>query len=291
VTAGGGAIVLVATPIGNLGDLSPRAVEVLERADLVCCEDTRRTRALLSAAGVPSGGRLVSLHAHNETSRIPEILASLSDGRTVAVVTDAGMPAISDPGNRLVSAAAAAGFDVTVVPGPSAALAALVVSGLPTDRFCVEGFLPRKGAQRRARLDALMGDARTQVVFEAATRLPGTLAELAGRAADRDVAVCRELTKVHEEVWRGTLEDAANRFSAGEVRGEVVLVIAGATGPRRDAAPESTRDEALATAVSVHLARGSSTRDAAAAVSKELGVPHRRAYAAALEASRSGRTR
>ncbi|MGH9091216.1 MAG: 16S rRNA (cytidine(1402)-2'-O)-methyltransferase, partial [Acidimicrobiales bacterium] len=156
-----GRLVLVATPIGNLGDLSPRAAATLAEADVVCCEDTRRTRALLSASGVAAGRRLVSLHAHNEAARVPQVLDWVAAGRTVAVVTDAGTPAVSDPGARLVAAAAGRDLPVSVVPGPSSVLAALVVSGLPTERFCVEGFLPRKGADRGRRLAALAAEERT----------------------------------------------------------------------------------------------------------------------------------
>ena len=195
---------------------------------MVCCEDTRRTRALLTASGVPGAGRLVSLHEHNEAARIPEVLGWVAQGRTVAVVTDAGTPAVSDPGARLVAAAAGAGAPVTVVPGPSAVLAALVVSGLPTDRFCVEGFLPRKGAERRRRLEALVAERRTCVVLEAPGRLAATLGDLAAALGDRPVAVVRELTKVHEEVWRGGLVEAAGHYGAVPVRGEVVVVVGGA---------------------------------------------------------------
>jgi 16S rRNA (cytidine1402-2'-O)-methyltransferase len=287
VTADGttGAIVLVATPIGNLGDLSRRAVATLEAADVICCEDTRRTRALLAAAGVPAAGRLVSLHAHNEASRIPELLETVTRGATVAVVSDAGTPAVSDPGNRLVAAAAAAGLTVTLVPGPSAVLAALVVSGLPTDRFCVEGFLPRKGADRRRRLEAVAGEERTVVVLEAPGRLGATLGDLAAQdpaAPDRRVAVCRELTKLHEEVWRGTLAEAAAEFAAREVKGEVVLVVAGRE--RAPAAPVS--DEALEGALAERLAAGDSTKEAATAVAALLGVGRRRAYEAAISGGR-----
>ncbi len=271
-------MVLVATPIGNLGDLAPRAVEVLASADVVCCEDTRRTRALLTASGVAARGRLRSLHRHNEASRVEALLDSVEAGSVVAVVTDAGTPAISDPGARLVEGAAARGLEVTVVPGPSAALAALVVSGLPTDRFCVEGFLPRKGADRRRRLAVLAAEERTAVVFEAPTRLAGTLGDLVGALGDRPVAVVRELTKVHEEVWRGTLAEAAERFGADPVRGEVVVVLGGA-GP----APSAT-DEQVAAAVADRLAAGDGAREAADAVASELGVPRRRAYEAAIAA-------
>lgn len=284
----GGAVVLVATPIGNLGDLAPRAVEVLRTADLVCCEDTRRTRALLSAAGIGGGGRLRSLHAHNEAARIGEVLAAVAGGRTVAVVSDAGMPGVSDPGSRLVAAAAEAGWRVTVVPGPSAVLAALVVSGFPTDRFCMEGFLPRKGDARRRRLDALVRDERTTVVLEAPGRLAATLADLAERAPDRPVAVCRELTKLHEEIWRGTAAEGADAFAGLDVRGEVVVVVGGSPADVRGEEPD---DAAVAAAVAARVAQGDSARDAATAVAGALGVSRRRAYAAALDARRSGPSR
>ncbi len=188
-TGRAGLLVLVATPIGNLGDLSARAREVLATADLVCCEDTRRTRALLSAMGIPAGGahgdRLLSVHGHNEASRVERVLACLAGGGTVAVVSDAGMPGISDPGALLVSRAVEAGETVSVVPGPTSVVAALVVSGLPVDRFSMEGFLPRKGGERRDRVAALMADERTSVVLEAPGRVAATLAELAavGRGA------------------------------------------------------------------------------------------------------------
>jgi 16S rRNA (cytidine1402-2'-O)-methyltransferase len=295
-----GAVVLVATPIGNLGDLSARAVETLRTADLVACEDTRRTRTLLSAVDIPAGRRLRSLHAHNETARIPELLAAASDGKTVAVVTDAGTPAISDPGARLVAAAAAAGVHVTAVPGPSAVLVALVLSGLPTDRFCVEGFLPRSGSARRRRLDALLCDSRTTVVLESPKRLASTLSDIAAREPDRELAVCRELTKLHEEVWRGSATDALAEFTARDVRGEVVLVVGGAaTGPAERAgfttasaaAHHVPSDTDVAQAVRAQLAAGLSVRDAAGQTAKELGVSHRRAYEAAVAARQRSRGR
>ena len=278
MTSPGGEVVLVATPIGNLGDLSARMVAVLRDADLVCCEDTRRTRVLLSAAGVPAGGRLVSLHAHNEAARLGQLLAALEAGKTIAVVTDAGMPVVSDPGAALVDAALDRGFGVTVVPGPSAVLAALVVSGLPADRFSFEGFLPRKGVDRRARLSELAAEPRTSVVFESPARLVATLEDLAARMPERQVAVCRELTKVHEEVWRGTVADAASEFARRDVKGEVVLVLGGAPA----AAPATASDHDVGTAVAAHLEDGTSVRDAASAAAEELGVPRRRAYAAAV---------
>jgi 16S rRNA (cytidine1402-2'-O)-methyltransferase len=277
---GPGRLVLVATPIGNLGDLSPRAREVLAGADLICCEDTRRTRALLSAMGIPAGGargdRLLSLHAHNEEARTERVADCVAAGGVVAVVSDAGTPGISDPGSVLVAALAAGGASVSVVPGPSSVVAALVVSGLPTDRFCVEGFLPRKGAERRARIVALMSDSRTTVVLEAPGRVVATLSDLAALDAERPVAVVRELTKLYEEVWRGSVGEAVAIFAPRGVRGEVVLVVGGAPPP----APAS--DEDIEEAVRRRLASGDGPRQVSAALGGELGVPRRRIYEAAL---------
>jgi len=271
-----GRLVIVSTPIGNLGDLSHRAVDVLGRADLLCCEDTRHSRALLTHAGI-TGRRLLSLHARNEAQRIPEVLSHLNAGKTVALVSDAGTPSVSDPGARLVAAAAAAGIEVTAVPGPSAVLAALVVSGLPTARFCFEGFLARRGAERRRRLEALAGEERTVVIYEAPGRLAATLADLAVTCGpERAVAVARELTKLHEEIWRGSLEDAAREFGSREVRGEVVIVLGGAAA----AAPASEAD--VVAALRRHVDGGASWRDAASAVAQELGVSRREVYAHGL---------
>ena len=282
---GRGALVLVATPIGNLSDLSPRAKEVLTDADLICCEDTRRTRTLLSAAGIPARDRLLSLHADNERDRLERVAACVADGGTVAVVSDAGTPGISDPGAWLAAQLAAAGETVTTVPGASSVTGALVVSGLATDRFCVEGFLPRKGPERRRRIALLMGDERTTVVLEAPGRVAGTLAELAALDPERPAAVVRELTKMHEEVWRGTLDEAAHAFAARQLRGEVVLVVGGAPPP--PPAAEADVDEAVRTL----LARepGAGARQVAERVAADLGVPRRRAYEAALRA-RDGRS-
>jgi 16S rRNA (cytidine1402-2'-O)-methyltransferase len=279
---GEGTLVLVSTPIGNLGDLSPRAVETLATADIVCCEDTRHTRGLLTHAGL-KGIRLMSLHAHNEMARVDAVLAHLAEGRTVAVVSDAGTPALSDPGSRLVTAALAAGATVTAVPGPSSALAALVVSGLPTDRFCFEGFLPRRGGDRRRRIDAVAHEARTVVIFEAPGRLAATLGDLSGACGpERPVVVARELTKVHEELWRGTLGEASAAFAAREVRGEVVVVLAGE--PESGSVPD---DVDVAEALKRRLESGDTRRDAAAMVARELGISRRRAYDQALELRRN----
>ncbi len=272
-----GTLVLVSTPIGNLGDLTPRAVETLANADVVCCEDTRRTRGLLAHAGV-TGVRLMSLHGHNEMARVDTVLALLAEGRTVAVVSDAGTPVVSDPGGRLVSAAAAAGAVVTAVPGPSAVLTALSVSGLPADRFCFEGFLPRRGGDRRRRVAAVAGEARTTVLFEAPGRLVATLGDLVDACGpDRPVVVAREMTKLHEEVWRGTVGDAAAAFAGRDVRGEIVIVVGGDPSSGRE--PD---DVVVAEALRERLGAGDTLRDAAGRVATELGVSRRRAYDLAL---------
>jgi 16S rRNA (cytidine1402-2'-O)-methyltransferase len=273
-----GGLVLVGTPIGNLGDLSPRAVAALSEADVIAAEDTRRTRALLTAAGVAPGGRLVALHAHNEAETAERLMRRMADGARVAYVTDAGMPGISDPGERLVRTALASGVPVELVPGPSAALGALVLSGFPTGRFAFEGFLPRKGRERAARLAALGREDRTVVIFESPRRLAATLADLAGALGrGRAVAVARELTKLYETVWRGTLGEAADQAGTEwgpQVRGEQVIVLA--PGPGAGASEPS--DEEIADALRAELAGGSSVRDAATAVARRLGANRRRVY-------------
>jgi 16S rRNA (cytidine1402-2'-O)-methyltransferase len=282
VSSSRGQLVLVATPIGNLGDLSPRARQVLAEADVICCEDTRRTRALLSAMGIPAGGargdRLLSLHGHNERSRLERVASCVAAGGLVAVVSDAGTPGISDPGSLLAAELAAAGETISVVPGPSSVIGALVISGLPTDRFCVEGFLPRKGGERRDRITLLMADERTTVVLEAPGRVGATLTDLAGIDPDRPVAVVRELTKVHEEVWRGPAGEAGAVFSERTVRGEVVLVIGGAPppGPVSDEAVEAAVRDRLS------LGRDEGPRQIAESLASELGVPRRMVYELAL---------
>jgi len=264
-----------------LGDLSPRAVEALARADTIACEDTRRTRALLSHAGVPAGGRLLAVHVRNEAAQVAKVIARLEAGQRVAVVTDAGTPAISDPGQRLVTAAIAAGYEVEVVPGPSAAIAALVVSGLAGDRFCFEGFLPRKGAARSGRLASLVAESRTMVLFEAPHRVSRTVSDLAAAmGGERRIAVARELTKVFEEVWRGTLAEAVVHLAAVEPRGEYALVIEGAPPPPRPA--DSDVDAAMEAALLARLAAGDDKRSAIAAVAAELAVPRRRVYETAV---------
>ncbi|MCY3649647.1 MAG: 16S rRNA (cytidine(1402)-2'-O)-methyltransferase [Acidimicrobiaceae bacterium] len=270
--AAGGSLVLVGTPIGNLGDLSPRAVEALEAADLVCCEDTRRTGRLLEHAGV-SGARLRRVDEHTETEAIGDVCELLAAGATVAVVTDAGMPAVTDPGGRLVAACAAAGHTVTVVPGPSAGLAALAVSGLPAGRFCFEGFLPRKGKARAERLEQIARDRRTTVVYESPHRLRSCLEDLAGACGpSRTGVVARELTKLHEEVVRGSLAELCE-WASGPVKGEVVIVVAGTA----EDSPAATDEELLAAAQAL-VTGGMSRRDAAAAAAAAHGVSRRRVY-------------
>jgi 16S rRNA (cytidine1402-2'-O)-methyltransferase len=276
--SGTGSIVLVATPIGNLGDLSPRAVETLAGAQVIYCEDTRHSRKLLTHAGI-MGPTLRSLHEHNEDDRIAQVLKEVAAGRTVAVVSDAGMPGISDPGSRLVAAAAEAGATVSVIPGPSSVVAALVVSGLPTDRFCFEGFLPRSGRDRRRRLEQLAAEERTTVLFEAPGRVSGTLGDLAASlGGSRRVAVARELTKIHEQVWRGTLDQARTWAGEASVRGEVVLVVEGAP----PMTPKEVEDAEVVSAIAARMAAGDRTRGAVDAVAAQFGIPRRRVYDLAL---------
>ena len=262
----------MATPIGNLGDLTPRAVEELARADAIACEDTRRTRKLLSHAGVKAPA-LLTVNDHSEARQVRAVLSRLERGERVAVVSDAGTPGISDPGERLVAAATAAGVDVEVVPGASAAVAALVVSGLPTGRFVFEGFLPRRGSGRSERIDALRSEPRTAILYEAPHRVRRTVAELADAFGPlRQVAIVRELTKLHEEVWRGTLGAAVDHLARREPRGEYVLVLGGA-GPPAEA---STED--VTAALRSRLAAGEDKKTATAEVAKELRVPKRTVY-------------
>ena len=273
-----GSLVVVGTPIGNLGDLSPRAVAALTAADVIYCEDTRHSRKLMSHAGIVSP-TLRSLHEHNEDDRIDEVVRSVEEGRTVAVVSDAGMPAVSDPGARVVRAVAAAGLTVTVVPGPSAVLTALVGSGLDTGRFCFEGFLPRSGRERRSAVAAVAAEVRTTVVFEAPGRVAGTLSDLLEACGpDRPVAVARELTKLHEEFFRGSLAEAASWAAARPLRGEVVLVVGGAPLVMEP----GVGDDVLSAALAERLGAGERTRGVVDDVAAAFGVPRRRVYELAL---------
>jgi 16S rRNA (cytidine1402-2'-O)-methyltransferase len=273
-----GSLVVVGTPIGNLGDLSPRAVAALAGADVVYCEDTRHSRKLFSHAGI-TGASLRSLHRHNEGDRIDEVVRSVGDGMAVALVSDAGMPGVSDPGSLVVAAVVAAGLTVTVVPGPSAVLAALVGSGLATDRFCFEGFLPRSGRERRSALAAVAAEPRTIVLFEAPGRVAATLQDLCESCGpSRPVSVARELTKLHEEFFRGSLAEAVAWTGAHPVRGEVVVVLAGA--PVAEEA--GVGDDVLVAALAERLGAGERTRGVVDDVSAAFGVPRRRVYELAL---------
>lgn len=276
-----GVLWLVATPIGNLGDLPPRAVDVLARAELVCCEDTRRTGRLLQHAGVHAA-RLAIANEHTETARLAEVLDVLGGGGDVAVVTDAGTPGISDPGERLVRGVLDAGHEVSAVPGPAAFVTALVVSGLPTSRFVMEGFLPRAGSARRERLAAIAAEQRTVVLYEAPHRIEKTIADLATVCgADRPVAVARELTKLYETVERGTL----GTLDLGTPRGEYVVVLGGAPAAGGPPSP----GEVIA-AIDRALADGRSTKEAASDVAAALGVARREAYDLAVARRRSRRS-
>lgn len=268
-----GRLIVCATPIGNLGDVSERLRNVLASANVVFAEDTRRTAKLLSHLVVSV--RVVSLFAGNEQSRISAVVNALRSGDTVALVSDAGMPTVSDPGAAVVRAVREAGYPVTVVPGPSAVTTALALSGFGGDRFVFEGFLPRKGKERTERLGELSRETRTVVLFASPNRLAADLTDLASACGDaREVAVMRELTKLHEETWVGTLEEAVGRWTE-PVRGEVTLVLA----PVEPAAP--SLDDAIARARSL-VASGTSVREAARAASDEIGVSRREVYEALL---------
>jgi 16S rRNA (cytidine1402-2'-O)-methyltransferase len=272
---GGGVLVLAATPIGRVEDAPPRLAAELAAADVVAAEDTRRLRRLVSELGVELTARVVSYFEGNEAARTPSLVEALLAGQRVLLATDAGMPSVSDPGYRLVAAAVEAGIRVTAVPGPSAVLTALAVSGLPVDRFCFEGFLPRKAGERARRLAGLADEPRTMVFFEAPHRTGAALAAMAEAFGDdRPAAVCRELTKTHEEVRRGPLADLV-AWAAEGVRGEVTVVVAGATAATAASDPDSLR-----AAVAGREAAGATRKDAIAEVARAAGLPKREVYQA-----------
>jgi 16S rRNA (cytidine1402-2'-O)-methyltransferase len=269
-------LVLAGTPIGRVADASPRLAEELSNADVIAAEDTRRLRRLVSDLGVTTRGRVVSYFDGNEAARTPVLLQALLAGERVLLVTDAGMPSVSDPGYRLVAAAVENDVEVTAVPGPSAVLTALAVSGLPVDRFCFEGFLPRKAGERGRRLAGLTAEQRTMVFFEAPHRTGATLRAMAEAwGGDRAAAVCRELTKTHEEVRRGPLDDLAS-WAADGVRGEVTIVVAGAE-PSAAVAGDA---ESLRAAVADREAEGMSRKEAIVDVARLAGLPKREVYQA-----------
>lgn len=275
-----GTLVLAGTPIGDVADAPPRLATELGAADVVAAEDTRRLRRLAQALGVQPAGRVVSYFEGNESARTPELVEALAEGARVLLVTDAGMPSVSDPGYRLVAAAVERGITVTAVPGPSAVLTALALSGLPVDRFCFEGFLPRKAGERLGRLREVAGDRRTLVYFEAPHRLDDTLAAMAEVfGPDRRAAVCRELTKTYEEVRRGPLKALAT-WAAEGVRGEITVVVEGAAPP----APRQLGAAELARLVAVREEAGERRKEAIAAVAAEAGLPKREVFDAVVAA-------
>jgi 16S rRNA (cytidine1402-2'-O)-methyltransferase len=268
-----GVLYLVGTPIGNRGDLSPRAQHVLGGVDRIACEDTRHSGLLLHQLGIK--GRLVSFHEHNQASRIPELLAALEAGESIAVISDAGLPGISDPGEALVAAARTAGRTVICVPGPCAVTTALVSSGLPAGRFCFEGFLPPKPTQRRARIRELASEARTVVLFEAPHRLVALLEDLLAELGERPVAVTRELTKRHEQQVGPTLSSALAHFRAHSPQGEFTLVLGGAAV----AAAEALSEAELLEALQALLEQGLSRNEAARQLAQQTGLAKRELYA------------
>jgi 16S rRNA (cytidine1402-2'-O)-methyltransferase len=269
----GGQLILAATPIGQVGDAPPRLAEVLEGADLVAAEDTRRLKRLTSDLGITLTGRVVSYFEGNESARTPQLLEALLAGERVVLVTDAGMPSVSDPGYRLVAAAVEHDVPVTAVPGPSAVLTALAVSALPVDRFCFEGFLPRKPGERSRRLAGLATEERTMVFFEAPHRTEAALRAMASAFGDdRRAAVCRELTKTHEEVRRAPLGELVS-WAADGIRGEVTIVVAGAVVTGASSDPDDLRAR-----VTELEAGGATRKDAIAAAAREAGVPKREVY-------------
>ncbi len=274
-----GRLLVVATPIGNLDDLAPRAATAMRDADLVVAEDTRRTGRLLAHVGADTPQW--SLHEHNERDRADAVVARLLEGQQVVLVSDAGTPAVSDPGYRLVRACVEAGVEVVAVPGPSAVLHALVTSALPTDRFTFDGFLPRSGATRRQRLAEVAAERRTVVLFLSPHRAAADLADLAGACgADRPAALARELTKLHEETMRASLGELAEQVQREGVRGEVTLVVGGAPAPEVDVASLDPAD--LAAMVAALEADGTSRKDAIRTVATDLGLPKRDVYDAVV---------
>ncbi len=272
-----GALLLVATPIGNLGDMSQRAIDALNQAEIICCEDTRHSGKLLSHFGV-TGKKLIVINEHTEYDAREEIVGFIASGKTVALITDAGTPGISDPGERLVVAVINAGLQVSAIPGPSALTMALVTSGLPTSRFVFEGFLPRSGAERTERLAMATTESRTTIYYEAPHRLIKTLSDLTTACgAVRRVVIARELTKLHEEFWRGTLQDANMHFAATEPRGEFVIILE----PAKPPAPPT--NEELVEAIRSEMNKGVSRKDSAARVSARFGVAKRHVYELALQ--------
>ena len=281
---GRGAIVLAATPLGNPDDASRRLIEALGTADVIAAEDTRRLRRLASGLGVALPTRLVSYFDANEQVRAAELVDEAEQGSTILVVSDAGMPSVSDPGYRIVAEAARRGIRVTALPGPSAVLTALALSGLPSDRFCFEGFLPRKGGERATRIAELLAEPRTMVFFEAPHRLHAMLDALRdGLGNERPAAVCRELTKTYEEVVRGTLAELT-AWAGGEVLGEITVVVQGANAEQQRRAAGLVTEQDWVAAVQAGESSGMDRKEAIADVAKRAGVPRREVYDAVVQA-------
>ncbi|MGB8179615.1 MAG: 16S rRNA (cytidine(1402)-2'-O)-methyltransferase [Acidimicrobiales bacterium] len=280
-----GELVLVATPIGNLGDLSARALDLFRRADVIYCEDTRHSRTLFSANDIPSGGRLQALHQHNEVAQSAQVIARVARGELVVLISDAGTPGISDPGSRVTAAVIEAGLRVTTAPGPSAVIAALSLSGLSSDRFVMEGFLSRKAGERALRYEEWASEERTIVFYESPQRVASVVEELALLFPTRRVALARELTKLHEEVMRGTLSEVSAELAHRDVLGEVVVVLEGATRT----APVD--DEVVVAALREQWSDGATTRDAVDYVSRTLGLARRDVYQRALASRKDGPTK
>lgn len=277
VDAMSGTITLAATPIGNLADISSRVTELLRSAPLIAAEDTRRTQQLLSALGISAQGKLTAYHEHNEATKTAQLLEQVAAGTDLLMITDAGMPAVSDPGYRLVQAAIAAEIPVTCAPGPSAPLVALTLSGLPTDRFCFEGFLPRKPGARQQRLRQLAAEERTQVFFEAPHRLEQVLEAMSEAfGPQRRAAVCRELTKMYEQIRRGSLAELLQQQRSEPARGEIVIVVEGAADAEVDV-------QTLAQQAAQAHRGGERLKTAAAALAKQHGQSTREIYQAALD--------
>lgn len=270
-----GTLYLVGTPIGNLEDMTFRAIRILQHVHVIAAEDTRHTGKLLQHFQIPTPQ--ISYHDHNRISRIPELLERLQQGNAIALVTDAGMPGISDPGYELVQACVEAGFAVVPIPGASAAIAALTASGLPTDRFVFEGFLPAKGPARRERIEQLKAESRTLIFYEAPHRLRHTLQDLLLLGEERAIVLARELTKLHEELWRGTIRDAMEHYGDREPQGEYTLVVAGAkvTQP-------ILSEAALKSELQTLLQQGLSRSEASRQLAQQTALPRRQIYQLAL---------
>lgn len=276
---GGGVLILGGTPIGNLSDASDRLRQALATADVIAVEDTRKLRTLASGLGVHTTGRVIVNHDHNEEYRSTQLVQAVSDGNTVLLLSDAGMPTISDPGYVAASAVADADLPVTVIPGPSAALTALALSGLPTGRFTFEGFLARKGSERTRRLNSLAAEERTMIFYESPHRVAATLTDFARVfGEERRAVVCRELTKLHEETLRGTLNELADWAHTTQVRGEIVIVVAGAEPA------ETPQAQDVVSLVLERVDAGERLKNACAAVATETGASKQELYAAAIAA-------